>query len=280
MFHMRPAPGYADFRTPIAGLYQASSATHGGGGVTGIPGLHATRQIMRDRSRAPVASWVGALPRSAALAIVGSHRACCGVRDARRCAAVAGHGRDARRDRFARSANRRQRGRATRRGTCSTRRSRRSTRRHSNPRPAWRRAGRREARKRLDLHRPQGLTWSDGKPVTAADVVYSLEHARDEDWPYAGGSFVGLQAHASDERTVKVTSNAGSGPGAAVARRAGSTCSRRERHRCRRREARCDRRHLARRVGKRRLRAARLRWRGRGPAVQQIVFRTYPTPTR
>jgi phytoene dehydrogenase-like protein len=51
MFHMRPAPGYADFRTPIAGLYQASSATHGGGGVTGIPGLHATRQIMRDKRR-------------------------------------------------------------------------------------------------------------------------------------------------------------------------------------------------------------------------------------
>jgi phytoene dehydrogenase-like protein len=51
LFHMRPAPGYADFRTPIAGLYQASSATHGGGGVTGIPGLNATRQIMRDRER-------------------------------------------------------------------------------------------------------------------------------------------------------------------------------------------------------------------------------------
>ena len=51
MFHMRPAPGFADFRTPIAGLYQASSATHGGGGVTGIPGLEATRQIMRDRRR-------------------------------------------------------------------------------------------------------------------------------------------------------------------------------------------------------------------------------------
>ncbi len=51
LFHMRPAPGYADFRTPIAGLYQASSATHGGGGVTGIPGLHATAQIMRDRRR-------------------------------------------------------------------------------------------------------------------------------------------------------------------------------------------------------------------------------------
>jgi phytoene dehydrogenase-like protein len=51
LFHMRPAPGYADFRTPIAGLYQASSATPGGGGVTGIPGLNATRQVMRDRAR-------------------------------------------------------------------------------------------------------------------------------------------------------------------------------------------------------------------------------------
>jgi phytoene dehydrogenase-like protein len=51
LFHMRPAPGYADFRTPIAGLYQASSATHGGGGVTGLPGLNATRQIMRDHTK-------------------------------------------------------------------------------------------------------------------------------------------------------------------------------------------------------------------------------------
>jgi phytoene dehydrogenase-like protein len=51
LFHMRPAPGYADYRTPIAGLYQASSATHGGGGVCGIPGHHAVRQILRDRKR-------------------------------------------------------------------------------------------------------------------------------------------------------------------------------------------------------------------------------------
>jgi phytoene dehydrogenase-like protein len=51
MFHMRPAPGYADFRTPIAGLYQASSATHGGGGVTGIPGLNAASRIIADRRR-------------------------------------------------------------------------------------------------------------------------------------------------------------------------------------------------------------------------------------
>src|SRR5712691_4025547 len=51
LFHMRPAPGYADYRTPIAGLYQASSATHGGGGVCGIPGHHAVREILKDRRR-------------------------------------------------------------------------------------------------------------------------------------------------------------------------------------------------------------------------------------
>src|SRR5207253_10197657 len=51
LFHMRPAPGYADYRTPIKGLYQASSATHAGGGVTGGPALHAVRQIMKDRKR-------------------------------------------------------------------------------------------------------------------------------------------------------------------------------------------------------------------------------------
>ncbi len=51
LFHMRPAPGYADYRAPIRGLYQASSATHGGGGVCGIPGYNAFRQIQRDRRR-------------------------------------------------------------------------------------------------------------------------------------------------------------------------------------------------------------------------------------
>jgi len=51
LFHLRPAPGYADYRTPIAGLYQASSATHGGGGVSGIPGHHAAREILKDRKR-------------------------------------------------------------------------------------------------------------------------------------------------------------------------------------------------------------------------------------
>jgi phytoene dehydrogenase-like protein len=49
MFHARPAAGYADLRTPLRGLYQAGSATHGGGGVTGIPGRNVVRQIMADR---------------------------------------------------------------------------------------------------------------------------------------------------------------------------------------------------------------------------------------
>jgi phytoene dehydrogenase-like protein len=48
LFHMRPAPGYADFTTPLRGLYQCSSATHGGGGVTGIAGYLCARRILRD----------------------------------------------------------------------------------------------------------------------------------------------------------------------------------------------------------------------------------------
>jgi phytoene dehydrogenase-like protein len=52
MFHARPAAGYADLRTPVRGLYQAGSATHGGGGVTGIPGRNVVRQIMADRRAA------------------------------------------------------------------------------------------------------------------------------------------------------------------------------------------------------------------------------------
>jgi phytoene dehydrogenase-like protein len=51
MFHCRPAAGYADLRTPIRGLYQAGSATHGGGGVTGIPGRNVVRQVLRDQRR-------------------------------------------------------------------------------------------------------------------------------------------------------------------------------------------------------------------------------------
>jgi phytoene dehydrogenase-like protein len=52
MFHARPAAGYADLRTPVRGLYQAGSSTHGGGGVTGIPGRNVVRQVLADRRAA------------------------------------------------------------------------------------------------------------------------------------------------------------------------------------------------------------------------------------
>jgi phytoene dehydrogenase-like protein len=52
LFHMRPAPGYADYRTPIHGLYNASSATHAGGGVCGIPGWQAARAAIKDTKAA------------------------------------------------------------------------------------------------------------------------------------------------------------------------------------------------------------------------------------
>ena len=52
MFHGRPAAGYADLRTPVRGLYQAGSATHGGGGVTGIPGRNVVHQVLADRRSA------------------------------------------------------------------------------------------------------------------------------------------------------------------------------------------------------------------------------------
>jgi len=52
LFHMRPAPGFADYRTPIRGLYQASSATHAGGGVCAIPARNCAREILKDRRKA------------------------------------------------------------------------------------------------------------------------------------------------------------------------------------------------------------------------------------
>lgn len=48
LFHLRPAPGYADYRTPVSGLYYASSATHAGGGVCGIPGMQAAKAALHD----------------------------------------------------------------------------------------------------------------------------------------------------------------------------------------------------------------------------------------
>jgi phytoene dehydrogenase-like protein len=47
-FHMRPIPNCARYRTPIAGMYLCGAGTHPGGGVTGIPGHNAAREILKD----------------------------------------------------------------------------------------------------------------------------------------------------------------------------------------------------------------------------------------
>ena len=44
-FFMRPLPGYAQYRTPIEQLYLCGSATHPGGGVSGLAGVNAANEI-------------------------------------------------------------------------------------------------------------------------------------------------------------------------------------------------------------------------------------------
>ena len=53
---LRPAPGWARYRTPIGGLYLCGAGTHPGGGVMGACGRNAAREILRDlrRERAKV----------------------------------------------------------------------------------------------------------------------------------------------------------------------------------------------------------------------------------
>lgn len=45
---MRPVPGYGRYRTPVEGMYLCGAGTHPGGGVTGIPGKNAAREILKD----------------------------------------------------------------------------------------------------------------------------------------------------------------------------------------------------------------------------------------
>lgn len=49
----RPVPGYAQYRSPVAGLYMCGSSTHPGGGVMGAPGRNAASEILRDLKRKP-----------------------------------------------------------------------------------------------------------------------------------------------------------------------------------------------------------------------------------
>jgi len=50
MFFLRPAPGWANYRTPIDGYYQCGSGTHPGGCVMGAPGKLAAHRVLADRA--------------------------------------------------------------------------------------------------------------------------------------------------------------------------------------------------------------------------------------
>jgi phytoene dehydrogenase-like protein len=49
MFSLRPAAGYANYRSPVKGLYLCGAAAHPGGGVMGAAGMNAAREMLRDR---------------------------------------------------------------------------------------------------------------------------------------------------------------------------------------------------------------------------------------
>ncbi len=54
IFSARPMLGFADYRSPIGGLYMCGSGTHPGGGVTGAPGHNAASEIVKDFRRGKV----------------------------------------------------------------------------------------------------------------------------------------------------------------------------------------------------------------------------------
>ncbi len=61
LFSLRPALGHADYRMPLKGLYLCGSGAHPGGGVTGLPGHNAAREIVKDL-RSPLARLRGRAP--------------------------------------------------------------------------------------------------------------------------------------------------------------------------------------------------------------------------
>jgi phytoene dehydrogenase-like protein len=48
LFFLRPAPGAAQYCTPLRNYYQCGSGTHPGGGITGAPGRLAALELLRD----------------------------------------------------------------------------------------------------------------------------------------------------------------------------------------------------------------------------------------
>jgi phytoene dehydrogenase-like protein len=51
LFAFRPTRGWAQYRTPVPGLYLCGAGTHPGGGVTGANGRNCAREVLRDAGR-------------------------------------------------------------------------------------------------------------------------------------------------------------------------------------------------------------------------------------
>ena len=49
LFFLRPAPGWAQYRSPIKNLYMCGSATHPGGGIMGASGRNGAMMILKDK---------------------------------------------------------------------------------------------------------------------------------------------------------------------------------------------------------------------------------------
>ena len=51
LFSARPVLGHGNYRAPVRGLYLCGAGAHPGGGVTGVPGHNAAREILKDAKR-------------------------------------------------------------------------------------------------------------------------------------------------------------------------------------------------------------------------------------
>ena len=47
LFFFRPVVGYSSYKTPVRHLYLCGSAAHPGGGVMGIAGMNAAREMQK-----------------------------------------------------------------------------------------------------------------------------------------------------------------------------------------------------------------------------------------
>jgi phytoene dehydrogenase-like protein len=50
LFFLRPAPGWARYKTPLRNLWMCGSGTHPGGGIMGAPGMLAAGRMLKERA--------------------------------------------------------------------------------------------------------------------------------------------------------------------------------------------------------------------------------------